>query len=126
MTVYLASSAAELNNLLSKAVAGDKIELLPGSYGDVELVAVADLIEDRRLAAAKKYNVPKTYASGAELLEDPRIEAVVLAVPAADRIELGIEALKHGKHLLLQTVLGEVSEACVAGSGSASMVSCTV
>ena len=67
-----------------------------------EVVAVADLIEERRRWLAEKYRVPKTYASGQELLQDASIQAVILAVPAGDRIELGPQALRCRKHLLLE------------------------
>lgn len=77
------------------------VEALANSSA-AEVVAVADLIEDRRRQVADKYRVPKTYASGLELLQDASIQAVVLAVPAADRVELGPEALRRHKHLLLE------------------------
>ncbi len=68
----------------------------------IELVAVADLIDDRAKAAAEKFNVPRVYREGAELIQDPDIDLVVLAFPAAGRTELGLETLKAGKHLLTE------------------------
>lgn len=68
----------------------------------IELVAVADLIDERAKAAAEKYNLPKTYREGAELIQDPEVELVVLAFPAAGRTELGLAALEAGKHLLTE------------------------
>jgi UDP-N-acetyl-2-amino-2-deoxyglucuronate dehydrogenase len=68
----------------------------------LELVAVADLIEERGQAAAEKFSVAKVYREGADLIEDPGIEAVVLAFPAKGRTELGLHALANGKHLLTE------------------------
>jgi len=68
----------------------------------LELVAVADLIEERAQAAAERFNVPKVYRQGADLVEDADIEAVVLAFPAEKRTELGLHALERRKHLLTE------------------------
>jgi len=77
---------------------------LPGATKSplVELVAVADLIEERVKTAAEKYNIPAVYSSGDELLEDENVEAVVLAMPVRERSPLAYKALEKGKHLLLE------------------------
>ena len=67
-----------------------------------ELVAVADLIEERRTAKAEEFGVDKAYASGDELIQDPDIEVVVLAFPTCTRTELALKALAAGKHVLLE------------------------
>jgi len=68
----------------------------------VELVAVSDMIEERLKTVAEKYNVPTTYKSGSELLDDDNVEAVVLALPTGVRTPLALEALEKGKHVLLE------------------------
>jgi predicted dehydrogenase len=68
----------------------------------LELVAVADLIEDRARAAAERYGAPKVYREGADLIDDPDVEAVVLAFPTQHRTALGLHALANGKHLLTE------------------------
>ncbi|MGQ9731564.1 MAG: Gfo/Idh/MocA family protein [Candidatus Zipacnadales bacterium] len=67
-----------------------------------ELIAVADLIEERARTAAERFNVPKVYREGSDLVEDPDVEAVVLAFPAQGRTALGLHALANGKHLLTE------------------------
>ena len=47
----------------------------------LKLVAVADLIEERAHSAAEKLNTRRAYRGGAELLDDPEAEAIVLAFP---------------------------------------------
>jgi len=68
----------------------------------LELVAVADLVEERAQAAAARFHVPKVFREGADLVADPDVEAVVLAFPAEKRTELGLHALRRGKHLLTE------------------------
>ena len=68
----------------------------------IELVAVADLIEERAHKAAADFDVPKTYIEGAGLLDDPDVEAVVLAFPAQHRTELALRAFARGKHVLTE------------------------
>ena len=44
----------------------------------------------------------KGYTEWKDVLEDSRIEAIIIATPPEIRFELSIEALKYGKHLLLE------------------------
>ena len=46
--------------------------------------------------------MPKVYRAGADLVQDPDVEAVALAFPAGRRTELGLQALASGKHLLTE------------------------
>ncbi len=69
----------------------------------IEVVAVADLIEDRVRAAAEKFNVPRVYAEGDDLIEqDDDVEAVVLAFPTAGRTDMALHAFAKGKHVLTE------------------------
>ena len=68
----------------------------------IKLIAVADLIEERVNRAADQYHTPKRYREGLDLLDDPEIEAVVLALPAVGRTALGLRAFARGKHLLTE------------------------
>lgn len=67
----------------------------------VELVAVADLIEERARAAAEKSGA-KQYASDVELLNDDEVEAVVLAMPVIDRTPVVFKSLAKGKHVIVE------------------------
>ncbi len=69
---------------------------------EIELVAVADLIEERAEAAAEKFGAAKTYIEGSDLIADPDIEAVVLALPCHGRFPLAMEAFAQGKHVLTE------------------------
>ena len=68
----------------------------------IEVVAVADVREEEAKQTAAKFGIPKVYTSAEALLKDKRIEAVVLAVPAAPRMKLALKAFARGKHVLTE------------------------
>lgn len=79
-----------------------------------EVVATADLIEDRARAVAEKSGAPRWFDDAEKLLACNDVEAVVLAVPAGVKTPLAKQALEAGKHLLLEKPVamnaGEVRE----------------
>ena len=69
------------------------------NHPNVEIVAVTDLIPDRRAALARAVRCEKTYPSCEEMIKDDRIEAVFIATDAPSHASLSIAALQHGKHV---------------------------
>jgi predicted dehydrogenase len=69
-------------------------------HPDCIVEAVSDLRPERLAALAKTYRCSKTYPSLAELLRDPKIEAVCLFTDAPLHVEQASLALQHGKHVL--------------------------
>ena len=67
-----------------------------------EVVAAADLLEDRVQAAAERFSISSCYPNDEELLKDDRVEAVVLAMPTGVRTPVAYKALERGKHVLLE------------------------
>jgi len=65
-------------------------------------IAVADSVEERARKVAQDFGIKKTYSSGEALIEDPEVEAVVLALPAGVRLGLALQAFSCGKHVLLE------------------------
>lgn len=65
-------------------------------------VAVADLNPDAARAAAEAFGADHVHPNAAALLADPVVEAVVLALPTRGRADLAREALRRGKHVLLE------------------------
>src|SRR5512143_2664761 len=68
----------------------------------VRLVAVADLIEERAEAVAEQYAVPIRYREGLDLLDDPQVEAVILALPTCGRLVLAMKAFSRGIHVITE------------------------
>jgi len=75
---------------------------LAGPCTTADVVAVADLIPGRVEDVGERYDIPCRYGSDEELLADDRVEAVVLAMPVADRTPVAFKALGRGRHLLLE------------------------
>jgi len=63
-----------------------------------ELVALCDLVEARVKPLAEQYDV-KYYLDFNEVLEDPKIQAVIIAVPTPSHYELAMKAIRKGKHV---------------------------
>lgn len=70
--------------------------------GVAEVRAVSDLRPDRLKPVAARYPAVKTTADHRALLEDPGIDAVAIATPVSTHFELALQALKAGKHVLVE------------------------
>jgi predicted dehydrogenase len=70
--------------------------------GLAQVVAVSDLEAARRAGFAASYAVPTTYADYNDLLADPSIEAVSIALPNFLHAPATIAALEAGKHVLCE------------------------
>ena len=67
-------------------------------HPNVQIVAVSDLVPERRAALARACRCEKTYESLEELVKDDTIEAVFVATDAPNHAAHCIEVMKHGKH----------------------------
>ena len=82
-----------------------------GATTEVELVACADLREDRRAWA--KENLPESvqiFASGDELIASGCCEAVLIAVPHPSHPALAVAALEKGMHVLCEKPIAVSTE----------------
>lgn len=66
------------------------------------LVAVCDPSPDRRAAAAADFAIPKQVADLAHLLDDPEVEAVVVATPHTTHAPIVEACLTAGRHVLVE------------------------
>ena len=66
------------------------------------VVAVAETNPQRAREACARYHVPRGYADYRELLEQPDIDAVTIALPNHLHAPVAIEALKARKHVLVE------------------------
>lgn len=69
-------------------------------HPNVEIVAVSDLITERRDGLMKACRCAKSYESLEVLVQDPKIEAVFVATDAPSHARHCMEVLKHGKHVM--------------------------
>ncbi|MFO1305251.1 MAG: Gfo/Idh/MocA family oxidoreductase [Burkholderiales bacterium] len=78
---------------------------LPGATA----VAVADLDPKKLALVQKRYPAIKTTADFQELMNDPSIDAIAIATPVSTHFELGMAALKAGKHVWIEKPVAETS-----------------
>src|SRR5213594_1413805 len=65
-------------------------------------VAIAESHSQRAREASERFKIPRSYSDFRELLEQPDIDAVTVAVPNYLHASVAIEALKARKHVLLE------------------------
>jgi predicted dehydrogenase len=70
--------------------------------GGFKLVAVADLIPDRRRRLMSEYGATREYADAAELIKDKEIDCVSVCLPNFLHAPVTIAALKAGKHVICE------------------------
>jgi predicted dehydrogenase len=82
-------------------------------HPNVEVVAVSDLIPERRKGLMEACRCGKSYDSLEEMVKDPRIEAVFVATDAPNHAKHCIEVLHHGKHVMtaVPAVFGSIEQA---------------
>ena len=72
---------------------------------EVEVLALADVDDQRLQAAGDRFRVSARYRNSADLLDDPRIEAVAVCVPPQQHVDLALAVLDAGKHLFVEKPL---------------------
>lgn len=72
---------------------------------DVEVSVLAGRSESRLQTLCRKFNVPRWTQSYEDLLADPDIDAVVIALPHPLHVKYGLMALDAGKHVHMQKPL---------------------
>ncbi|HIC89328.1 MAG TPA: Gfo/Idh/MocA family oxidoreductase [Anaerolineae bacterium] len=72
------------------------------SARDSKLVAVCDVVEEAVREFAGRFNVPYVYTSFDDLLANQEIDAVYLATPIFLHGSQAIQALRAGKHVLVE------------------------
>jgi len=69
---------------------------------DARLVAICDQRDERLATAAKLYPAVRLHRDIDDLLADPEVDAVAIATPVHTHFDLGMRALRAGKHVLLE------------------------
>ncbi len=65
-------------------------------------VAIAETNAQRARDACDRFKIPRSYTDYHELLDQPDIDAVIIALPNACHTDAAIEALKARKHILIE------------------------
>lgn len=78
---------------------------------EFDLVAVADNNLPLSEKSAGQFDIPKVYTDAQELIADEQIDAVAIGVPNKWHAPLATQALRAGKHVLLEKPMGLNSDA---------------
>jgi predicted dehydrogenase len=97
----MSSSCPMRFGILSAANIANKVVDAMHQSPYVTPVAVAARSLDKAKEFALKNNVPKSYGSYEELIQDPEIDAIYLPIPTTLRAQWAIRAAQAGKHILV-------------------------
>jgi predicted dehydrogenase len=78
-----------------------------------QVVAVSDLNEDRLSLVNRRYPGIEIMADYRELIRSPRVDAVAISTPVTSHFALAMEALKAGKHVLVEKPMTANSDQAV-------------
>ena len=73
-----------------------------GEIKGMELIAVCDIAEDRLEKCEKAFPNVARYTDWQEMLKNPDMDAVIIAVPHPFHAQIAMAALKAGKHVQLE------------------------
>jgi predicted dehydrogenase len=82
------------------------------AQAEAAMVAISDLDEGRLNHVGLLYPGTKRTTDYREIIENPDIDAVVVATPMSTHFKLGMEALEAGKHLFIEKPMATNSEDC--------------
>lgn len=80
------------------------------SHPRSQVLAAADLSEERRAGIKTHYPTISMTADADDVINDPRVDAVVIATPVHTHYELALKALQAGKHVWVEKPLASTSE----------------
>jgi predicted dehydrogenase len=90
----------------------------------MDLVAICDSDGDARRRARRQHSAVPVIASWEDVLNDDEIAAVVIALPVPRHFEFALQALKAGKHVLIEKPLAETVAQCDALEAAAKFNGC--
>jgi predicted dehydrogenase len=77
---------------------------------NANLYAVSDFDYNKVKEITANYQVAETYDTAVDLLNNPKVDAVIIATPASSHYSLALEALEAGKHVLVEKPLSIVPQ----------------
>jgi len=78
----------------------------------IELAALCTRREHRLAELADRYNVPDRYTDYRELLANPAVEAISITTHIDDHRDIALDALRAGKHVLLEKPMAPTVADC--------------
>ncbi len=90
---------------LGRAVLFDHLPALRRLPDLFQITAVCDLLRERRTIVEKEFPNVRTYRRVEDMLDDPEIDVVDVALPSLDHQAVALESLTRGKYTLVETPL---------------------
>ena len=85
---------------------GESVHIPAAIFNEnIKLIGLWHQRPERLREACFQHNL-HAYESWEDLINDPNIEGIIIATPPAPRFDLALQALKTGKHLLLEKPIG--------------------
>lgn len=69
---------------------------------DCEIIGVADANVDKQQNFTKLYPHIKVFSNPDDIINNPKIDAIVIATPASTHYKIALKALESGKHVLVE------------------------
>lgn len=80
---------------------------------ETTVVAVSDMREDRLQLVGSRYPSIRVTTDYTSLLNDPEIDAIAIATPVSTHFRLAMDALRAGKHVLVEKPMASSTEEAV-------------
>jgi predicted dehydrogenase len=71
---------------------------------------VCDLRDDRLMQVSRRFPAVRVTTEAADLINDPTVDAVVIATPVQYHFDLALAALRAGKHVLVEKPMASTSD----------------
>jgi len=71
-----------------------------------EIVSCCDIIKERVITAAEKFNVKRHYTDYDEMLASEKLDAMMVCTPSGLHPEMGIKAAQKGMHVITEKPMG--------------------
>ena len=88
---------------LGRAALGTHVPALAAMRELYTVVAVCDLIKERRVQVARLYPEVRPYRRCEDMLDDPEIDLVLVALPSGEHVPAALGALARGKWTVLES-----------------------
>jgi predicted dehydrogenase len=79
---------------------------------NTELFAICDLADDLRRRMGGMHQPTVIYPDYGQMLADPNVEAVIIAIADQFHVAAAMQAIEAGKHVLVEKPLGTTIESC--------------
>ncbi len=77
---------------------------------ETQVVAVSDMNTDRLKLVKSRYPSVEVTTDFQEMLRNPRIDAIAIATPVFTHYDLALQALQHGKHVVVEKPMTSTTE----------------